>query len=383
MEVTRIIHPVGQGGFYSETFKKGYDVFNVIYDCGGNSKTSIDAYLENYYPSDLYSNTIDAVFISHLHDDHINGLQYLLENLNVKYLFLPQLTKNEKLEIVSHTLINNRIDFEFVSNLLNDESSEINGTKIIRVKHDNGESQAIMEINNDTDKSFDTISVNTIECGTKIHLLNKWLFIPYNPPVVDNNNGFEDCLKNELCVDNIDVDNLPSIVKEKGVKSVKDAYEKFFKSNHNAYSMALFSGLAKTETRPYYKYCDDCCIELFRHCYHFRKMNGYRKHKYCTIPNCLYMGDFDTEKQIENLKRFYRNGFWETVASIQSPHHGSRNNFSPDLYEYAHKSFISVGEKNKYHHPNVDTIIGIVEKGCQPIIVTESLSTMRMYHYSF
>ena len=40
MEITRIIHPVGQGGFYSERL---YDYDNdteiaVIYDCGGNNQ---------------------------------------------------------------------------------------------------------------------------------------------------------------------------------------------------------------------------------------------------------------------------------------------------------------------------------------------------------
>ena len=79
MELTRIIHPVGQGGFYTETLNNHGDEFNVVYDCGGNSKTFMEDYLKRFIHDDAYKQKkrIDAVFISHLHADHVNGLKYL------------------------------------------------------------------------------------------------------------------------------------------------------------------------------------------------------------------------------------------------------------------------------------------------------------------
>ncbi len=89
MKLTRTIHPIGQGGFYTETLEEGGEKINVVYDCGGNSEAFMHNYLDpkknNVNPN------IDAVFISHFHEDHINGLEYLLNNYNVKTLFLPQL----------------------------------------------------------------------------------------------------------------------------------------------------------------------------------------------------------------------------------------------------------------------------------------------------
>lgn len=39
MEVTRIIHPIGQGAFYTESIKTNDNLYNVVYDCGsGNHK---------------------------------------------------------------------------------------------------------------------------------------------------------------------------------------------------------------------------------------------------------------------------------------------------------------------------------------------------------
>ena len=60
MEVTRIFHPVGQGGFYTESFDNQH---MVVYDCGGsdNVKESIDHLLDRES-----SPQIEAVFISKL-----------------------------------------------------------------------------------------------------------------------------------------------------------------------------------------------------------------------------------------------------------------------------------------------------------------------------
>jgi beta-lactamase superfamily II metal-dependent hydrolase len=45
--------------------------------------------------------------------------------------------------------------------------------------------------------------------------------------------------------------------------------------------------------------------------------------------------------------------------------------------------FVSVGEKNKYHHPNIDTLINIHKQGCHPMVVTEDLSTMIVQTFDF
>ena len=96
MKLTRTIHPVGQGGFYTESIKddSGKE-FLVAYDCGGNNKQFMEDYLKSFIHDsrDGGKMVIDAVFISHLHADHINGLEYLLKKVDVKYksqFFRPQ-----------------------------------------------------------------------------------------------------------------------------------------------------------------------------------------------------------------------------------------------------------------------------------------------------
>ena len=62
----------------------GAGSFRYVYDCGSKNKTalthSVDAMLKRH-PG------IDALFVSHLHDDHVNGLDQLLASVRAKHGF--------------------------------------------------------------------------------------------------------------------------------------------------------------------------------------------------------------------------------------------------------------------------------------------------------
>ena len=74
----RILHPVGQGAFFTEQFldESGKVVYNVVYDCG--SFTSQPNLLEYEIRNTFERNAhIDLLFISHFDEDHVNGLMTL------------------------------------------------------------------------------------------------------------------------------------------------------------------------------------------------------------------------------------------------------------------------------------------------------------------
>ncbi|MDD4154403.1 MAG: MBL fold metallo-hydrolase [Bacilli bacterium] len=79
-----IFHNVGQGLFYSGHLNN--NGFNFIYDCGSDSAAK---YLDNAIDNQLPSQDIDFIVISHLHKDHISGLKRLMNNYNVKKIYLP------------------------------------------------------------------------------------------------------------------------------------------------------------------------------------------------------------------------------------------------------------------------------------------------------
>lgn len=92
-----IFHKVGQGLFYSGNLSSNYQ---FVFDCGTNNSKSL---VQNEF-SKLDNKVIDFVVISHLHKDHINCLQDLINNFNVKKIYLPYL-RYEKNDPVSKAFI--------------------------------------------------------------------------------------------------------------------------------------------------------------------------------------------------------------------------------------------------------------------------------------
>ena len=97
MRILRSFFPIGQGAFFRETFLYGENKYNVIYDCGSSSNSVlVETTIRNEFSKD---ETIDALFISHFDEDHINGIPFLLEYCNVRRIFFPLLTTRDKIAL--------------------------------------------------------------------------------------------------------------------------------------------------------------------------------------------------------------------------------------------------------------------------------------------
>lgn len=444
MKLTRIIHPIGQGGFYTETFSEGEQTINIVYDCGGfgntwhndfsyrNRNSDMNKYLESYveYIKGTKRKTIDAIFISHFHVDHINGLQFLLDNddITVDYLIIPQLTDDVFFEALMYSDIYMSEDriynelFEgktsqFLFDLYNSRNSSYKSTKIIQIEErdvdDNVEPFSPKDYN---DNSFSFLAPKIISNNSNIYRSGsvfscaKWLYVPFNskvkksntiPPLSDKlKSAMKDDLKSAIKEDirsmqksfiwffeddnypfHLETDfetdferhfekhfeyhydkNLPKIIQKIGVDKCKETYESIFGNNHNHYCMTLFSGT------------------MSLHTINNRQMYSKGQDLIPDNPNCLYTGDFAPANNIDALKIFY-GPIWETIRSIQIPHHGSSKNCCDELYKHPIRGFISVGNNNTFKHPGIDTLMKMKDNNCEPIIVTEDKSSMKIYQY--
>ena len=100
MELTRIFHPVGQGIFYTEKFHFGDKVFNVVFDCGSENKNKIEKEISQTFTKE---DSIDILFISHFHADHMNSLNYLKDHCKkIKRVIIPLQTA-ESINILKKT----------------------------------------------------------------------------------------------------------------------------------------------------------------------------------------------------------------------------------------------------------------------------------------
>ncbi len=409
MELTRIIHPVGQGAFYTEELCSNGKYFNAVYDCGSVTDNNIlekriDCYLDNLKKQQDKEEkpVIDIVFISHFHNDHTNGIDYLLKNANVQLLVLPQLNSGQILESFIYNY-HSTGNIDSVSNNLlsilankheaysykdNNPRTKIKYISVREEEQRNDSKDFIIVSLDDGDKIFAISHNNVIPKYS-----NDFLYIPYNLNIKDKTNIFtkffiekvkelydkdynfqnklqEKGIQKENIEDignNINFELLKQIAENMGVNKCKEIYTEIFGSNHNSYSMPVFSG---------FNYQNDYCIlssKCYKCCFYGSSINNL---------NCLYTGDFETTKNFDNLKNFYnRLNLWNIIKIVQVPHHCSRNNYHPELYLNIFSCFISIGTTNTYGHPNIDTLIAIQKHVKDVNIVTEDISTMQIYQY--
>lgn len=366
MKVSRIVYPVGQGGMHYEHFSDGTNEFCILYDCGGSTKSIIEKRLDHLLHSvKVKDNHINVVFISHFHDDHINGLQYLLSKAKVDYLIIPQLTDEQMAEAILYNSFHRsgRSINGFLGQLFA-AGNNLENTIIVRIPQTDRSPIAINDAIVQFGQPF-TIKGNIVFSPD---FTTDWLFIPYNPMVPDI--GFVAKLEAILGVANLNMADLPKLLTANSAKLgvIKGLYEKEFNGKHNSYSMALYSGNRDGASSRCYTptpyLCHPSILELCR--------------PFCSA-NAVYTGDMDAAS-VKGMITYY-DKLWETVGSIQVPHHGSFGNFTDILYHFPVRGFISVGNNNTYHHPSISTLIGMEQNYCQPVLVTEELSTMRTYCY--
>jgi len=91
--VERIQYAVGQGGFHGAAIGTGSRTefpkepfFTYIYDCGSEQRSPLKTAIDRF---SAHHGKVDALFISHLDNDHVNGLDQLLATTDVDTVYLP------------------------------------------------------------------------------------------------------------------------------------------------------------------------------------------------------------------------------------------------------------------------------------------------------
>lgn len=356
--MTRTFHSVGQGALYSEKFKN----FTMIYDCGSSSKKSrIEDELKSFK---VKNNVINSVFISHFHNDHINGLKFLIDNFTIKYLFLPLLTEFEKILWVLENAIHETMD-DFIEGIILDPEENIKGSstpRIIRISPNNG---------NENEVSFDENqdlppNIKEINSGTKLLInSNNWMFVPFH----FRNNKRTECFITKLKKEYTDIDTKKAIefVKDKKkFNKIKKSYKNFEKEidgSLNSTSLVLYSGPSiNQKSLKFISYVS--FRNLFLGCF-------------TGNAGCIYFGDYEANGESEWYdfnSYFYQ--YWDNLGSVQIPHHGSVKNYRKEINEKKPViSILSYGKNNPYGHPSESVIKDILQNNGYPMLVTEEEDT--------
>ncbi|NVO10106.1 MAG: MBL fold metallo-hydrolase [Bacteroidales bacterium] len=355
----RTFHSIGQGAFYTEEF----DGFTVVYDCGSdNNIPLIEKEIRGIFEQ---NQKIDAVFISHLHADHVNGLAYLLGYCNVKKVFLPLINENVRLNLHVYNALENRLELPIIQSILDlgENQTSIGDTQFIFVPETGDESQPEI-LGEATD--FDTVNSKNVFQNPKIGLpsFSKWVFIPFN----FRNQSRSNDLKNRLIANNLDFDSIEEFESLWNDADKRVLLREIYNSipgSLNANSLTLYSGPEiKAGGHFFYRYIP------FSHRHYFGHLTG-----------GLYFGDYEA-KGTQKWNQFINHykDFWDLVGTVQIPHHGSRHNYNREInLNYPKLSIISAGYSNCHRHPHSSTVRDIIKDGGLPIMITERTGSRLIY----
>lgn len=276
--ITRDFLPVGQGAFYHEKFSINSDYINIIYDCG--SATNIDIIKKQITDNFSKDEVIHAVFISHLDEDHINGLPFLLQHCTVKNIFFPLVSKIDSIYLQISQYIEHSGNIPLITSLLNnfrEAVREMSGDKGINTNfyyignRDEINEEDLQILNSGTD-------VSNIIFGNH-YPFRDWVLIPFNfrhdERLKQLKISLNDCLGRDMS--NKDLKEVWENGGEAEREKIKNCY-RAVKGSFNTNSMTLYSGMKKnvlTQSFPCDFYSNYMCSLKY-------KSSG-----------AMYLGDYD------------------------------------------------------------------------------------------
>ena len=338
INLTRTIHPVGQGAFYSEIFSAHKKkLFTTVYDCGSNNKRSLTTETKQL-------DKVNLVFISHFHEDHINGINEIRQNGN-PLIIIPGISH--------YTFV-----IDLIYNYLHTGDKRCGSISLMldclpalsSAKNNSNKQKQILTANIASNSDFGTgfyvVQEGVASIPTPVPIddsllwrydayfhkydkgKEKELILELSKRISALAESISDDFKDEIWYRNL-IDGLSEL----DLDDIKKVFTSIYKGSQNRYSMLVHS---------------------------------YPVDKHLKNMDCLYTGDIPITESVKttiiNIMPHY----------IQVPHHGSEHNYDESIYNNHQISFISVGRTNRYEHPHRKTLIGLIQK-CKTVhMITEA-----------
>lgn len=382
----RLFLPVGQGAFYCEKFSEEdfCGKVNVVYDCGSISGfQALKATIEWVFEKD---DSIEAVFLSHLHEDHINGLPFLMKRCHVKRVYLPMMDMDDlalmrlaygvqrqhKQSPYDDAQDDYYMARRFVEEVLRNPVETIRriyreysrtreaGVEVVSIPITNADGVGLSSQTTSREVFGDMVDGGSLQ---------KWIYAPYNV-----RNELETARVKDRFIQSFGPDISPSRIAEligdaNSSDDTLDEIRKLYKGikgGFNANSMALYSGAADFSLRQ----CSNVDKGVFERV--ISRIPAF------TASGCLYTGDFiaaESKPYWDELKKAYCR-FWPWIGCVQIPHHGAISNFNKDFLSMTAYNVISAGFGNMYRHPSNAVLSQYWSKQSFPFVVTQNPASM-------
>jgi hypothetical protein len=402
--------PVGQGFFHAATVSVGDAAFNYVYDCGSLNHYPRDKSIDSYLKT-MSQGKVDLLFVSHLHTDHVNGIDKLAAGTVIDNVMLPYLTPAQRMLLIAQGADEDSLTGEYLD-LVTDPPMWFGdrGVKEVIVTH--GEAlpknsprkdderrgqpgrNEEKQVSPDYAKSVTlgipqggyarrrrartrrTFMTTVVSDAAPFHLLAdgvrlNWGFLTFVHPDPDWELRFLENFKSEFgwAPDDADLETADTkrrilgLVRERGDRRRLAAlYRLVSNGKINRTSMMVYSGpfdapriWSAAAAHPKDQMYPGCGLNPPARC------------------GWLGTGDADLKKR-DRLAAFRRRygGVIDYVQTFCLPHHGSRENlnlkmpWAPDCYHVA-----SAGDFNQFDHPHNEVQTWVLTVGGRLILTSE------------
>lgn len=321
--LTRTFHPVGQGAFYSEVIcNEDGKKFTVVYDCGSGNGTTVPQRIKDAIERWEHKSDIDILFISHFHNDHINGVKQLISKAKVvvmPYLSPCIITALDTLK--SHL---EETGFEPTFSIINPKNHPNKKFLYVVSETENLQTITSQDIFDESPNKGCTAYIRT---GDSIKATPFWFYRPFTREVSSTNQNLLAAI--EHLNNAIAKYKKENIWNERNIAEIKRMYKTLDK-DLNKTSMLLFSS--------------SCSPSI------------HDESKFPQYPSCLYTGDMYLTDDIWQLINKTVNNY--KIGTIQMPHHGSKHGWIAKCQNRILKSdilyFCSHDLNNRYNHPHIE-----------------------------
>ena len=322
----RVLHPLGQGAFFTEQIfdNAGNTIFNVVYDCGEKSSTRhLDREIDNTLNLVGKPEEIDLMFISHLDEDHINGIGHLVnagcltkKSVVILPLHYPLVVKLILQQYRNNDAFNADGEYDGLLRLFDSEA------KILGID-DNTEP----EVNNNDPVMLDEGLANVkefsqIKSMQPLVYKDLWYYLPFNTILDD---GRYQKFSSALAAAKIDRNQLADIdYVQKNLDTLIDIYRNLPKGIGKVTAINVNSLNVLSFSSQNVQFADEEWMNYYGN-------GGWwyypweRNLVYDSRCSCLYTGDCVMEAHFNNCLDALVNYITAKIGMLQIPHHGRQS----------------------------------------------------------
>jgi hypothetical protein len=390
--------PVGQGAFYSGQLSyRRFKNFSFVYDCGAIGEDDILIHEIEDFKLTLHSDTLNMLILSHLDDDHVNGVKSLLENLKCKRIYLPYLTPIERLYVSISQGPKDVKDLDVYLDFITDPAAHLlsfDSSKIEKIVFIKGNSEDkytpsdLKPINPETDndnefddrleevpeneftsemkqlKNSHKVKIDFKKGNNSVMALNIWEFYFYNEPAkLSRITELEQAIDNIYNIqvgEELTQEQLVEILNQRdNLKLLRIKFRSFFRSTNKTGLVVQHKPLNFKNSFLHTNLVDYHFTHYFSHVHSSPNHLFSNQHKHRnTACITLLTGDICL-KQIENS--LYIKDNLKNVNVFQVPHHGSSTGWEPEFLNNLNprgrtSAVINFGFGNKYGHPKPNVL---------------------------